>query len=51
VNGHNIVLRDNISDAKYERSGDDIQAWGLYVDLAPWGYHFLQTFLTIAAEQ
>ncbi len=51
VTGRSTVLRDNIADAKYERLGDDIQARGLYVDLAPWGYHFLQAFLAIAAEQ
>jgi hypothetical protein len=51
LNGHNVIFSDNMSDTKYERSGDDIQSRGLYVDLAPWGYHFIQMFLAIAAQQ
>ncbi len=51
VNGHDVILRDKMSDANYQRSGDEIQSWGLYVDLAPWHYHFLQSFLAIAAER
>jgi len=26
----------------YERDGDEILSQGLYVDLQPWSYHFLQ---------
>jgi hypothetical protein len=34
-------LHDKMSGAVYERSGDELQSTGLYVDLAPWGYHLL----------
>ena len=30
------------NDATYDREGDDLQARGLYVDLAPWRYHVLR---------
>ena len=48
LRGRRISLSDHISNTKYERSGDDIQSSGLYVDLSPWGYHFLQCFISIA---
>ena len=38
--GHTWSLSDRLSGAIYERSGDDMLAPGLYVDLAPWGCHF-----------
>ena len=34
-------LTDKLSGAVYERSGDELQSSGLYVDLAPWDYHLL----------
>ena len=34
-------LHDKMSGAVYPRSGDELHASGLYVDLAPWGYHLL----------
>jgi len=34
-------LTDKLSGATYERSGDDMLASGLYVNLPAWGYHFL----------
>ncbi|OPY81189.1 MAG: Alpha-1,4-glucan:maltose-1-phosphate maltosyltransferase [Syntrophorhabdus sp. PtaU1.Bin153] len=34
-------LRDALSGDTYDRSGDEMRDSGLYVDLAPWGYHFL----------
>jgi len=40
--GRTWRLTDKLSGATYERSGDDMLASGLYVDLAPWGYHFLE---------
>jgi glycosidase len=35
-------LLDPISGASFERSGSDMRSPGLYVDLAPWRYHFFQ---------
>jgi glycosidase len=32
-------LRDRLSDAQYERTGEELQSRGLYLDLAPWQYH------------
>ena len=33
-------LADPLSNAAYDRSGDELSSSGLYVDLGPWGYHF-----------
>jgi hypothetical protein len=33
-------LVDLLSDLFYERRGDEMTSQGLYVDLAPWNYHF-----------
>jgi hypothetical protein len=35
-------LTDAFSGATYDREGDELSALGLYVDLAPWNFHFLQ---------
>ena len=35
-------LQDPVSGANFDRSGHDMQENGLYVDLPPWGTHFLQ---------
>jgi hypothetical protein len=32
-------LRDLLSDAGYDRDGNDLESRGLYLDLAPWRYH------------
>jgi hypothetical protein len=32
-------LEDQLSDAKYERDGNDLESRGLYLDVGPWGYH------------
>ena len=32
---------------EYERSGDEMCAQGLYVDLSPWGYHVLTRWLPV----
>jgi hypothetical protein len=32
-------LQDLIANARYERNGNELQAHGLYIDLAPWRYH------------
>jgi hypothetical protein len=35
-------LLDMMSGALYERAGAEMRSPGLFVDLKPWGYHFLQ---------
>jgi len=47
--GHTWKLTDRLSGATYERSGDDMLASGLYVDLAAWGYHCLRYRRSAAA--
>lgn len=37
--GRDWRLRDLLSDAVYERPGDDLLSRGLYLDLPPWGHH------------
>jgi hypothetical protein len=32
-------LEDLLSDARYDRDGSDLEARGLYLDLAPWRHH------------
>jgi alpha amylase-like protein len=39
-------LLDTFSGASYERDGDEMLSPGLYVDLGPWNYHFLQCLRT-----
>ncbi len=34
-------MTDRLAGADYERAGDEIASNGLYVDLPPWGCHFL----------
>ncbi len=34
-------LRDELSGQRYDRDGGEIEEQGLYVDLPPWGFHFL----------
>jgi hypothetical protein len=40
--GKQYLLTDAFSGAEYERDGDELLHSGLYVDLLPWGYHFLR---------
>jgi len=35
-------LHDLLSDAHYERDGDDLQRQGLYLDASPWQYHVFE---------
>ena len=35
-------LKDLFSGSTFERSGDEMQSWGLYVDLPSWQFHFLR---------
>jgi len=43
-------LTDALSGAIYVRSGNELLSQGLYVDLGPWGYHFLR-FAAAAPEK
>ncbi|HSR12478.1 MAG TPA: alpha-amylase family glycosyl hydrolase, partial [Thermodesulfobacteriota bacterium] len=42
LKGRTCALRDLFSGAVYDRRGDEIFDSGLYVDLEPWGFHFLK---------
>jgi hypothetical protein len=42
VRGATVHLLDALSDASYDRSGDEMLSPGLYVELGAWGCHFLQ---------
>jgi hypothetical protein len=44
--GGNWHLIDVFSNANFERDGDEILSQGLYVELGPWNYHFLQCLIT-----
>jgi hypothetical protein len=39
-------LIDLLSGAFYERNGDELRSPGLYVELGPWNFHFLQCLHT-----
>jgi hypothetical protein len=34
-----VMLQDLMSDARYEREGDDLLNLGLYLDLPAWEFH------------
>ncbi|HEY6084306.1 MAG TPA: hypothetical protein VIU63_02855, partial [Nitrospira sp.] len=40
--GRRWRLVDPVQMAIFNRDGDELQGSGLYVDLEPWGYHFLK---------
>jgi len=42
LRGQNWLFADHISDASYERDGDEVLSAGLYVELGPWNYHFFR---------
>jgi hypothetical protein len=42
VHGQTWRLTDTLSNASYDRDGNEISSTGLYVELAPWNCHFLQ---------
>jgi len=42
LRGKRVLLRDLLSTAQYERSGDELASRGLYLDLAAWGYHLFE---------
>lgn len=50
MRGHTMVLRDMLSQATYERNGDELLSHGLYLDLPPWGYHVFKTSILGAAD-
>jgi len=39
--GRGWELADRLSDQRFQRGGDELASEGLYVELAPWGSHFL----------
>jgi hypothetical protein len=43
LKGKHWRLTDLLSGAVYERDGDEVLSPGLYVDLQPWGCHFLRS--------
>ena len=43
--GRTTRFNDQLSGTTYDRPGDEIQSYGLYVDLAPWGCHFFRCFV------
>jgi hypothetical protein len=45
-----ILLRDLLSDASYLRDGADLAAWGLYLDLPPWGRHVFSVESSFSAR-
>jgi hypothetical protein len=42
LRGSSVRLRDQASPAVYDRSGDDLLARGLYLDVPAWGYHLFE---------
>jgi len=40
--GEDWLLSDALSSADFVRNGNELQSTGLFVDLAPWSFHFLQ---------
>jgi hypothetical protein len=39
LRGGKVMLQDLMSDARYEREGDNLINRGLYLDLPAWGLH------------
>jgi len=42
LRGHSVRLQDRMSPAVYDRSGDELLARGLYLDMPGWGYHVFE---------
>ena len=40
--GRAVPLKDLMSPAEYDRTGDDLLSGGLYLDLPAWGYHLFK---------
>jgi hypothetical protein len=41
LKGRTWQMKDLFTEREYERRGDEMCNQGLYVDLPPWGYHFI----------
>ena len=41
LRGRGWTLTDLLDNQVFERSGDELDDQGLYVDLPPWGHHLL----------
>ena len=48
--GRTLDLTDRLSSVRYRRAGDEILSSGLFVDLPPWGCHFLDCRMQPVAE-
>jgi hypothetical protein len=46
LRGKRVLLRDLLSTAEYERSGDELVTRGLYLDMAAWGYHLFEVIVS-----
>jgi len=46
LGGRAVRLRDLLGPARYQRAGDELMSRGLYLDLAPWGYHVFELATT-----
>ena len=42
LEGETVSLVDGLSNARFERSGDEMQGQGIYVELGPWACHLLR---------
>ncbi len=42
LGGRTVRLKDLVGPASYDRDGSDLLSRGLYLDLAPWGYHVFE---------
>ena len=42
LRGRRVLLRDLFSDARYERDGDSLRSPGLYLDMAPYQFHWFE---------
>ena len=42
VRGESWHLTDVLSDASYDRNGDEMASLELYIELEPWSYSFFQ---------
>ncbi|PTR17345.1 alpha amylase catalytic subunit [Nitrosospira sp. Nsp2] len=47
LKGRRWQMTDLFTEKEYERSGDEMCAQGLYVDLPPWRYHVLTRWLRV----
>ena len=42
LNGSSWRLQDLLSEARYDRNGNDLHVGGLYLDMRPWQYHVFE---------